>query len=122
MAKSELLTKEDYWAIWIGFFLLILGLVLFFANQPENLRQIHRDLDAVLEIEAEKAPYKTLIWYEAFDQQQKIKGASEPIGKFLNKLTDKPGSWSENPLRSFVTTEKQAEVINENFEEKQGLC
>lgn len=118
MSKSKLLTKEDYWAIWIGFFLLLLGLVLFFANQPKNLRSIHIDLDTVLEIEAEKAPYKTLIWYEAFDQQQKIKGMSEPIGKFLNRLTDKPGSWSDNPIRSFVTTQKQVEAIQSTALEK----
>lgn len=110
MAKSKLLAKDDYWSIWIGFSLLLLGLVLFFTNQPDNLRQIHSDLDSVMEIEDKKAPYKTLIWYEAFDQQQKIKGASEPIGKFLSKGTDKPGSWSENPLQSFVTTQKQADA------------
>lgn len=111
MAKSKLITKDDYWAIWIGFFLLLTGLVLFFANQPDNLRQIHQDLDAVIERENAKAPYKTVIWYEAYDQQQKVKAANEPIGRFLKKLTDKPGSWSENPAKSLVTTQKQAEAI-----------
>ena len=118
MAKSKLLTKDDYWAIWIGFFLLFTGLILFFTNKPANLNTIHADLDSTLSIERDKAPYKTVIWYEAFDQQQKIKGASEPIGKFLKKLTSKPGSWSDNPLKSFVTTSAQADAAKAAAQKK----
>lgn len=115
MAKSILLTKEDFWAIWIGFGLLFLGLILFFVNQPENLDQRHADLNSILEQES-TAPFKTAQWWEAFDEQQKIKATSEPIGKWLKKLTDKPGGWNVNPLNSFFTSEKAAEAKKTSVE------
>lgn len=102
-----LFKKEDYWAIWIGFGVLILGLSLFLANPPKDLVQKHTQYETVLASEA-KAPFKTVQWYEAADQQQKLKGASEPIGKWLKKLTTKPGSWKDNPLESLYLSETGA--------------
>jgi len=118
MSKTELLSKEDYWAIWIGFALLLLGLFLFFANPPKNLEQRHRELNALLSAENQKAPYKTVAWYEAFDKQQKIKSTNEPVGKFLNKLTTKPGSWIGNPLDAFLTTPRRVKATKAALAEK----
>ena len=108
MTKSPLLLKEDFWAIWLGFGMLILGLVLFFLNPPENLDQRHQELDGVMAAEETKATFQTVTWYEAYDKQQKIKGASEPIGKFLSKFTTKPGGWTSNPLDAFYISGEKA--------------
>ncbi len=118
MSKSELLSKEDYWAIWIGFALLFLGLFLFFSNPPKELERRHRELNALLSAENQKAPYKTVAWYEAFDKQQKIKSTNESIGKFLSKLTGKPGSWSSNPMDAFITTPRQIKATKATLAER----
>jgi len=118
MSKTELFSKEDYWAIWIGFALLLLGLFLFFSHPPKNLEQRHRELNALLSAENKKAPYKTVAWYEAFDKQQKIKSTSEPVGKFLSKLTTKPGSWSTNPLDAFLITPRHVKATKAALAEK----
>jgi len=34
---SDLWKVEDYWAIWLGFLLLILGIVLYFPRGPANM-------------------------------------------------------------------------------------
>ena len=118
MTKSTLFTKSDYWAIWIGFFFLIVGLIAFFSNAPENLDAQHAELDALMVTALANTPYKTVVWYDAFDRQKKIKASSQPIGKFLKNLTGKPGSWQNNPLDAFITTEKAATAKKASLEEK----
>ncbi|MEZ5040554.1 MAG: putative sulfate exporter family transporter [Saprospiraceae bacterium] len=115
MSKTNLLKREDYWAIWIGLFLLFFGLIVFFLNPPEKMDTIHKELSAQLALEEAKAPFQTMGWYKIFDQQQKIKGSSEPIGKFLLQLTNKPAGWKNNPLESFLMTANQAKAKQEKI-------
>lgn len=109
MTATNLFKQEDYWAIWLGALILLFGLGAFFLNPPAQLEEQHAELSTQLKAEEDKAPFKTLEWFAVFDQQQQLKGSSEPVGKFLKKITGKPGGWQNNPLASFVTTAKQAE-------------
>ncbi len=118
MAKSALLTESDYWAIWIGTTFLIVGLIVFFINAPENLDAQHLKLETQMAEEHKNAPYKTMIWFDAFDQQQKIKSSKQPIGKFLKNLTGKPRSWENNPLDAFLTTKSAAKAKKVALEKK----
>ncbi len=122
MSKSPLLLKEDYWSIWIGSFILLFGLFAFFLNQPADLSDRHAVLESEMEAAQQKADFKTIAWYEAFDKQKKIKGATEPIGKFLKKLTTKPGRWLNNPLDAFVITEGQIEAKKKETTAKYNLA
>ena len=36
---SDLWKKEDYWAIWLGFGLLILGVIVYFPLAPEGMEE-----------------------------------------------------------------------------------
>lgn len=124
--RSFLLTHEDYWSIWIGSFILLFGLFLFYNNAPKDYKTRHADYDQVLKTEKEKVPFKTIEWYRAFRAQRSIKSSSEPLGKFLKKVTGKPGSWSANPLSSFYKsaardslekheqTKKLADLVEKN--------
>lgn len=106
MAKSRLLTHDDYWAIWLGGFLLLLGLVISFVQQPAAMQE-DQDWYASMDTESDRAPFKTIEWHEASDAQMGIKGMDTPMGKLLKKLTGKPGTWSSNPLHAFGTNQKQ---------------
>ena len=102
MKKSHfLISHEDYWSIWIGGFVLMVGLFLFFINAPKDYVIQHEKYEAIQAEERAKAPFKTIKWYDAFRSKQKIKASSETIGKFFKKLTSKPSSWNSNPLESF---------------------
>ena len=35
---SDLWKKEDYWAIWLGFIILAVGLLIFLPRPPANIR------------------------------------------------------------------------------------
>ncbi len=39
---SDLWLKEDYWAIWLGIVILILGLIIFLPQKPEGMQSEDR--------------------------------------------------------------------------------
>ena len=114
MSKKIYLTHDDYWAIWIGGFLLLLGLGLFFTNQPEQVAT--SEWTTVMDAEDAKAPFKTIEWYEASDKHLAIKGSSTSIGKRLKSLTGKPGGWSTNPAASFFTSAAKVEANKAKYQ------
>ncbi len=64
---SDLWKKEDYWAIWLGFSLLIMGCILFLPNPPKQMETKIQLANETLEREAARAPFKTIEYYEAQD-------------------------------------------------------
>jgi uncharacterized membrane protein YadS len=105
-----LISHEDYWSIWIGGFVLLMGLFLFFKNAPKDYVAQHEKYEAIQAEERAKAPFKTMEWYDAFRSKQKIKASSEPVGKFFKKLTTKPSTWNANPLESFYKSSAKEEA------------
>lgn len=105
-----LISHEDYWSIWIGGFILLIGLFLFFRNAPEDYAAQHEKYESIQAAEKVKAPFKTIEWYDAFRSKQQIKASSEPVGKFFKKLTSKPFSWNSNPFAAFYKGSKKVEV------------
>lgn len=105
---SDLWRAEDYWAIWIGFFLIIVGLAIFLPNPPKQLEEKIASANATMQREAGIAPFHTLAWYEANDAKHKLKATNEPYAKAIKKWIGKPHQWTSNPLDAFLLTENQA--------------
>ncbi|MBZ4659309.1 MAG: hypothetical protein JG766_1232 [Desulfacinum sp.] len=105
---SDLWKKEDYWAIWIGFFLLIVGMIIYLPRPPAGMNETIEKANAVLAAEAQRAPFKTIEWYQATDAKKKLKASSSPIGKALSHFMHKPHGWSTNPLDAFYLSEEAA--------------
>ena len=57
---SDLWKKEDYWAIWLGTFILLAGLFIFLINPPAGMKASIDDYNSLLKSEAQKAPLKRL--------------------------------------------------------------
>ncbi|GFM36778.1 YeiH family protein [Desulfovibrio psychrotolerans] len=110
---SDLWTKEDYWAIWLGFFLIALSFFLYFNFTPvgEFKEKIAKS-NAIMETEAARAPFKTIEWHQAKDAKGKLKSTDSAIGKFFSKWTAKPGSWKENPVDAFYMSQERADAMN----------
>ncbi|MBT8220749.1 MAG: YeiH family protein, partial [Bacteroidia bacterium] len=117
MTKSSLLTKDDYWSIWLGAFLLLLGLVAFLSNRSGDLSRQMTEQDLIMQEESRKAPFETIAWHEALEKKNTVKASSLPIGLFLKKLTTKPSTWNSNPLVAFVTTKQQADRAKDESKE-----
>jgi hypothetical protein len=73
---SDLWTKEDYWAIWLGFILIIVGMLIYLPRPPKDMHEKIAKANAALAAEAAKAPFRTIEWYKASDS----KGGSGPAG------------------------------------------
>ncbi len=115
---SSLWKVEDYWAIWLGFALLIVGLGLFLSNPPEDMEQKIRQANTALQEEARAAPFKTIAWHQANDAKKKIKASSEGYAKTVANWLEKPHGWGTNPIKAFVFTEEQAEAKQSAAEER----
>jgi uncharacterized membrane protein YadS len=109
---SDLWKKEDYWAIWLGFAILIVGMLIFLPRKPEGMTEKIEKANATMAAEAERAPFKTVAWHKAVDAKKKIKALDAPIGKTIKNWTGKPHGWKDNPLNAFVMSKEQAEAKN----------
>jgi uncharacterized membrane protein YadS len=112
---SDLWTKEDYLAIWLGFIVIAVCLIAYFGFGPKE--EFARKIEAanqIQQVEAARAPFKTIAWHEANQTKKSSKASSSTaFGKFVSHWTKRPGSWKSNPVDSFVRTEAQAQAMNE---------
>ncbi len=109
---SDLWLKEDYWAIWLGFILLIAGLIIFLPAKPKDMDAIISKSNAVMESEAARAPFKTVAWFKAQDDKQKLRASGSEAGKFFKKWMAHPGGWTTNPMDSLMMSQEQADALN----------
>ena len=110
---SDLWKKEDYWAIWLGFIMLLAGIVIYFSNAPADLHQKIAKANETLAAESSRAPFKTVGWYKAVDAKKKLKATGSSIGKKISAFTSTPHGWSSNPLDTFVMGKPSAEAKRE---------
>ncbi|MDY0360671.1 MAG: putative sulfate exporter family transporter [Desulforegulaceae bacterium] len=106
---SEMWKKEDWWAIWLGFIILIAGAVIYFPQTGE-LKQKLSQIEAKFKPDVEKTKeFKTIAWYQLNEEKAKIKAKDSSIGKWLSKVTSYPKGWVANPLDTFFMSKEKAE-------------
>ncbi len=115
---SDLWKKEDYWAIWLGCFILILGMIIYLPSGPAGFRDKIDKANATLKAEAAKAPFKTIAWHEASAAKKKLRARDSALGKWIGKFTGRPHSWTANPFQSFYRSKSAADAINEKAKPK----
>jgi len=123
---SDLWSKEDYLAIWLGFLVVAVCLIAYLGFGPQA--EFSAKIDAAKQIQAAetaRAPFKTIAYYAAADDMKKLKASGVTgFGKFITHWTKSPGSWKENPLDAFVFSEAQAKAKNDKampaYEEAKG--
>ncbi|MFZ1987278.1 MAG: putative sulfate exporter family transporter [Desulfatitalea sp.] len=123
---KDLYTKEDWMAIWLGFLMLIIGLLIFLPRPPEKMAENIAKHNEVMKAEAAKAPFKTIAWQQAANAKKGIKALDQPIGKTLQKFLNPPGDWTSNPLDALYRSQAQADALNEagkaGFEKAQATA
>ena len=107
---SDLWKKEDYWAIWLGFILLGIGLYIFICQAPADISKKVDAQNQIMAMESQRAPFK---FYNAQDAKKKINSRGTDTGKYISWILARPGSWKDNPLDSFYTSDEAAKAANQ---------
>lgn len=108
---SELIRKEDWWAVWLGFFLLIMGAFIYFPHAGDMKAKLV-EIEGKYLADAEKTDqFKTIGWYQLNDARTGVKSRSaSAIGKWLAKFSKKPHGWKSNPIDSFYMSQADADA------------
>lgn len=115
---SDLWKLEDYWAIWLGFAILIAGIFIFINGPREEFEQKINEANAIMKEEAEKAPFKTIAYIEAQNTKKSVVGTSLPIARAIKNFIASPSSWKTNPLDSLYSSQAAADAKNAANREK----
>ena len=100
---DDLWRKEDYWAIWIGFFIIAVAIFLVFSNRS-GIEAKYNEYAAI--INAEKAkPIKTIELINAQAAQKAIQGQKLPAMKALIDVLKTPARWKSNPLEALYLSD-----------------
>ena len=115
---SDLWKKEDYWAIWLGFALLIAAICIIINGAPASYKETIDKSNAIMKVEAEKAPFKTIAYIQAQDAKKGVVGTNLPIAKEIKAFIASPGKWTDNPVKSMFTSQAEADAKNAANKEK----
>ena len=107
---SEMWKKEDWWAIWIGFFLLIGAMFIYFPHSGAMTDIIKKAEAEYGEAAARTTAIKTIAWYKLSDGRKKAEARKIPFGKWLANFTHKTHNWSANPLDAFFMNDEKAKA------------
>jgi len=105
---SELVKKEDWWAIWLGFVILLAGVVLYFP-QAGTMKQKLMDVETKYSQAAQRTDkFKTIAWYQMYDAKKGVKSKDIAAGKWMSTFSKKTHKWTSNPLDAFFMSEEAA--------------
>jgi uncharacterized membrane protein YadS len=106
--RSNLLKHEDYWAIWLGIFLLAVGLAMVIPNAPDKMKEVIAASNATMAEEEKRAPFRTIAWHNANDRKERLRARDVGPIKEAGSYLARPARWTDNPVQAFVLTEEQA--------------
>jgi uncharacterized membrane protein YadS len=107
---SELLKKEDWWAVWLGFFILLMGVFIYFPHAGDMKAKL-TEIEGKYLAEAQKTDkFKTIGWYQLNDAKKGVKVKDVAVGKWLSTFSKKPHGWKSNPLDAFVMSQEAADA------------
>ncbi|MBU1695872.1 MAG: YeiH family protein [Proteobacteria bacterium] len=108
----DLYTKEDWMAVWMGFFLLIVGMIIFLPNPPAKMNENLAKYKTILKEEAAKAPFKTIEWHNASSAKRGIRATNQDFAKAIASFLASPGGWKTNPLDALIRSQETADKMS----------
>jgi len=109
---KDLYTKEDWMAIWMGFLILIVGMLIFLPRPPEKMTENLAKYNAIMKAEAAQAPFKTVAWHQASNAKKGIKATDQPFAKAIQNYFNPPSGWTSNPLDAVYRSQATADALN----------
>ena len=115
---SEMWKKEDWWAIWIGFFILIAAMFIYFPHSGEMKNKIAEAQSKYGQEAQRTTAIKTIAWYRLSDAKKKAQARKIPAGKWLSDFSHKTHKWTNNPLDAFYMSDERAKAKAEKARPK----
>jgi len=109
---SDLWKKEDWMAIWMGFIILIVGLLVFLPRTPDKMQENLNKHNSIMKEEAAKAPFHTIAWHQASAAKKRIRARDQSFAKTIQNFLNAPSGWKSNPLDALYRSKAQAEAMN----------
>ena len=109
---SEMWKKEDWWAIWLGFIILIVGMIVYFPSSGDMKAQIDEAQAKYGQAAERTSAIKTIAWYQLSDAKKKVQAKNIGAGKWLKKFSGKPHKWKNNPMDAFFMSADKADAKN----------
>ncbi len=113
---KDLYKKEDWMAVWMGFLLLIIGLLIYLPRPPEKAAEIPK-YNATMKEEAAKAPFKTIEWYNASSAKRGVRATNQDFAKTIQNFLSAPSDWDTNPVDALYRSEETAKAMGAPFKE-----
>ncbi|MDR1490467.1 MAG: YeiH family protein, partial [Desulfovibrio sp.] len=111
---SDLWKKEDYWAIWLGFAVILFGYIIFIAQGPASFRETVDKSNRIMATESAKnSLFKTIEYLTAQDAKKKLRSRDSEAGKSVSWFLRRPGRWSSNPAAAFFVSGDTVAADNE---------
>ncbi|MDR3176554.1 MAG: YeiH family protein [Desulfovibrio sp.] len=111
---SDLWKKEDYWAIWLGFVVILFGYIVFIAQGPASFRETVDKSNRIMAAESAKNEvFKSIEYLTAQDAKKKLRSRDSAAGKSVSWFLTRPGRWSSNPADSFFVSGDTVAAANE---------
>ncbi|SHN64538.1 YeiH family protein [Desulfovibrio litoralis] len=115
---TDLWTKEDYWAIWLGSVILIVAFFAFASSSTqEELNEKIAPYQAILKAEGEK-PFKSIAWFAAQEKKNTFTASKNELGKLFKHYLTTPHGWTSNIVDSFLMSEEAIAAKNIANQEK----
>jgi uncharacterized integral membrane protein (TIGR00698 family) len=112
MKLSDLWKKEDWMAIWMGFAILMVGLLIFLPNPPDKMSENLQKYNAVMAQESSIAPFKTIEWHQASMAKNRIRARDQSFAKTIQEYLKAPEGWASNPVDSLYRSKAAADALN----------
>ncbi len=108
---SDLWTKEDYWAIWLGFLVIVFSYFYFVEGYKAPYLEKIQNYQEIIKTE-EAAPFSTVALIEAQAGIKGLQAKSEDGPKALLAVLKTPNKWLSNPIEAVYLSEASANAKN----------
>ncbi len=108
---SDLWKKEDYWAIWLGFLVILIGYIYFVVGYQDDYIQKMTSYQETIKVEEAK-PFETLALLEAQAGIKALQVKNEAGPKRFLAVFKTPNKWTDNPITSVYLSQASADAMN----------
>jgi uncharacterized membrane protein YadS len=110
---------EDWWAVWLALFMLVVALISVSFAKPKGLDEMAKNR-AIMESEQQAAGFRTIAYTEAEAKVNAVRARDLGLTKTINEIITgaRPGRWKDNPMTALSRSSEEAAKRNAAAKER----